>query len=724
MPLPTRGWFRIRLVVAIFWTGMTVWGCGFGSSGGSPSNNAPPDKLIDTTPPTSAVACSPLPNTEGWNPDNVECELAATDHLDGAGIRAIHYRINADPEIAVPGDRVSLTFTDEGETTLIYFAVDRSNNQEQAKAITILIDKSLPSISGVLSPEPNNNGWNVSDITVKFVCLDAFSGIVACPTDQIVTREGKGQIITASTTDRAGHKASASLIVNVDKTPPIVSSTIPTDDVSDVDINTEIEATFSEELDISTLTPGTFIVKAAGGNVQGDLTLNGSTVIFKPHLKLFLSTSYTVTLTDGIRDFAGHPLIQHEWRFATRERAWRTPLLIETDDTPASSLRLAADAVGNALAIWVQGDDIWSNRHVIGSGWNPNNTLRIEANTLPARDPQVAMDANGNGMAIWTQDDGIWTNTFAIGSEWNPGSAERIDADTGIASRPSVAMGSNTNAVAVWEQPGDHLQGSPDDRDGVWANHSLISSGWSQNPTDLRCAGCLVSAASPHVAGDGLGNAMAVWVQNGHLWANRYVFRSAWSRVNSIQIESNNGPVSNPFATMDSFGNAMVVWIQNGHLWANRYEAGSLQWGTAFQVEDNVGNASMPDAAMDDFGTAVFVWSQNGDIWANRYLTGSGLSPLNASRIEANEAAAVGPKVTIDGSGNAMAVWAQDKGVWANRYVIGRGWQSEVLISPEITETTDAPSYPHVITDISGNAVAVWIQPDDMSASIWANRFD
>ena len=718
-----RARLSVLLMASLFCLSHGLWGCGSGGDG--PGSDPTPPPAIDITPPITSVSCSPPSNAAGWNNTPVACKLVVTDNLDSSGVREIHYKIDPAPEIVAPGDNITFNLADEGETLLIYFSVDKANNQEIPNVKTLKIDKSLPFILGTVFPAPNPNGWNTSNLIVKFICSDGLSTIATCPSDIVVLTEGAGQLFSGTTVDKAGNSASASVMVNLDKTPPKVLSTQPTEKASGIDINTDLSTTFSEPMNPLTLTPNTFIVNAEGSKIPGVVIPSRITSTFKPSTNLSFATSYTATLTSDIRDVAGNPLATYVWSFDTRDRTWGTAAVIESNEASATNPQMAGDALGNVMAVWVQGTDIWANRFLAGSAWNSNNAARIEANDGIASNPQVAMDASGNAMAVWAQGNDIWANRYATGSGWNSNNATRIEANDGAASSPQVAMDPSGNAMAVWIQPGDFLQGSPDNRIGIWATLYSAGSGWSNRPTDLRCVICLVDANSPKVAADGLGNATAVWVMSGHIWANRYAFRSVWSRVNSTQIENNAGTASNPQVAMDATGNAIAVWAQGNNIWVNRYVASTLSWEGGVQIEANDAVASNPQVTMDASGNAMVTWAQGNDIWANRYVAGSSWSPINAARIEVNDAVASNPQVAMDASGNAMAVWVQGNDIWANRYVVGKGWGPASLISsPLIEQTTEPASSPQVVMDVSGNAIAIWVQSDGTSPSIWANRFD
>jgi hypothetical protein len=105
-------------------------------------------------------------------------------------------------------------------------------------------------------------------------------------------------------------------------------------------------------------------------------------------------------------------------RYATGT-GWGNARRIETDNAgDASSAQVAMDSAGNAFAVWQQSDgtrtSIWANRYTPGSGWG--NARRIETHADDASLPQVAADAAGNALAVWQQSDGtrisIWANRY------------------------------------------------------------------------------------------------------------------------------------------------------------------------------------------------------------------------------------------------------------------------------------------------------------------------
>jgi len=107
-------------------------------------------------------------------------------------------------------------------------AVELRSKPDSGLTIEIIgVDNDLPTIIATATPSPNAAGWNNTDVTVSFVCSDTTSGIASCPESVLVQQEGANQVITGTAMDDAGNTASASVTVNLDKTPPVVTIISP-----------------------------------------------------------------------------------------------------------------------------------------------------------------------------------------------------------------------------------------------------------------------------------------------------------------------------------------------------------------------------------------------------------------------------------------------------------------------------------------------------------------
>ncbi|MBI5207049.1 MAG: Ig-like domain-containing protein, partial [Candidatus Firestonebacteria bacterium] len=136
--------------------------------------------------------------------------------------------------------------------------------------------------------------------------------------------------LTTDIMDLAGNPLTASYSwkfttgVASDNMSPQISLVNPMDNAIDVLINSSVAVSFSEEIDVSTITTKTFyIVEGAditSTKINGIVTYSGTTAIFTPNSDLAPNTDYMVTLTTDIKDLSGNALeYPYSWSFTTGE---------------------------------------------------------------------------------------------------------------------------------------------------------------------------------------------------------------------------------------------------------------------------------------------------------------------------------------------------------------------------------------------------------------------
>src|SRR5438876_2210388 len=73
-------------------------------------------------------------------------------------------------------------------------------------------------------PAANSDGWNNSDVTVKWDCADALSGPASAQVSDTKSTGGKGQTANGTCADKAGNTKSASLGgINIDTVAPSIT---------------------------------------------------------------------------------------------------------------------------------------------------------------------------------------------------------------------------------------------------------------------------------------------------------------------------------------------------------------------------------------------------------------------------------------------------------------------------------------------------------------------
>ncbi len=122
-----------------------------------------------------------------------------------------------------------------------------------------------------------------------------------------------------------------------DETAPTVTGTEPSDGATDVLLNRNVTATFSENLNSTSLTTDSFVVADADGNaVAGSVSIVGSTTAaFNPEVNFEGETVYTATIKTDVTDLANPAnalAADYVWSFTTGATADETgPTVTGTD---------------------------------------------------------------------------------------------------------------------------------------------------------------------------------------------------------------------------------------------------------------------------------------------------------------------------------------------------------------------------------------------------------
>jgi len=165
---------------------------------------------VDGTPPAITASISPPPNARNWNKTDVVVSFNCSDPLSG-----------------VASCPPSQTVTTEGAYQVVQgVASDNADNSATA-SIAVNIEKTGPIIQAVVSPSANAQGWNNSDVVVKFQCTSGIAGGVHCPSSRVLTAEAAQQNVVGTISDVADNASTASVSINIDKTPPAVSISSP-----------------------------------------------------------------------------------------------------------------------------------------------------------------------------------------------------------------------------------------------------------------------------------------------------------------------------------------------------------------------------------------------------------------------------------------------------------------------------------------------------------------
>ncbi len=230
----------------------------------------------------------------------------------------------------------------EGTHTLYYYSQDTASNIETTQSTLFTVDTVDPS-SSITDPSEGARirgaSYTISgtssdtDSQVSLVEVSTDGGSTWNPATNTGTNFSTWEYswtlpadgsynLKSRAQDTAGNTEtpSAGITVTVDNTPPTVTSTDPLEGQTEVAVSTTINATFSEEMDATSIDTSTFLLHDGVTYVTGTVTYDSpsTTATFSPSAALATDTTYTATVTTGVKDVAGNSMVSDKvWSFTT-----------------------------------------------------------------------------------------------------------------------------------------------------------------------------------------------------------------------------------------------------------------------------------------------------------------------------------------------------------------------------------------------------------------------
>jgi Glucodextranase, domain B/Carboxypeptidase regulatory-like domain len=267
-------------------------------------------------------------------------------------------------------------------------------------------DSQPPSITAVITPPPNAAGWNKTNVTVSYQCADAVSGIAFCPPALTVTQEGAGQVYSATAADNAGNVATATVTLNIDKTPPVVVLTSPPGDQATNASSLAVGGSATDANPIVAVLIDGVTVATAQGSFSGTVTLQEG----------------LNTVTATARDIAGNvsSAVLHLTRFTLPQLGITSPA--PETLTSASTITVSGTLSPQAVAVDVNGiaGTITSGAFTAANVpvFEGNNTLTAVATDAAGRaataSVQVIRDSTPPRLSILSPAPGVATTAAAV----------------------------------------------------------------------------------------------------------------------------------------------------------------------------------------------------------------------------------------------------------------------------------------------------------------------
>ncbi|MBI4350018.1 MAG: hypothetical protein HY550_01135 [Elusimicrobia bacterium] len=163
---------------------------------------------IDRTMPQVSYTLVPAANSSGWNNTSVQVLFSGADILSGVV------------------ECSSKTISAEGQSPVAGWCRDTAGNIGYSTAI-VNVDLTIPIVSAAQAPAKNSNGWNNTPVTVIVTGTDALSGTSYCVPAKMISTEGYNQAVSGYCMDYAGNSSTATLVLNIDKTVPLITISSP-----------------------------------------------------------------------------------------------------------------------------------------------------------------------------------------------------------------------------------------------------------------------------------------------------------------------------------------------------------------------------------------------------------------------------------------------------------------------------------------------------------------
>lgn len=511
---------------------------------------------------------------------------------------------------------------------------------------------------------------------------------------------------------------------------PAVVATSPAPGDTDVAVGSTVNAVFNRNMDPITITDETFLVNDGAADIGGVISYTDTIAVFTPSAVLAAYTTYTATITTGVKDTGGQALVAgYSWSFETGDALAddEGPEVVSTvpaDGTSGVALStpitavfdepLTPSTVNQTTFLLEDGDGTPIVGDVTYSGntatFTPSSTLCLET-VYTATIAEGVTDLSGNPMEA----DFAWTFSTQARSWSTP---VKIESLTGWdAGSPTLAMDDAGNAWVSWRQ----WDGSYNDG---WMNRYDVDTGWGTEDMKVNSTGNTVGATYIRMNSDG--HAVALFTDNyPRLYAACYdPVSDTWDGFTDL-----GGTFDGFDFALNDNGLIFIVKSVSNNMYAERRVLPDGGWEGDTLLELGAMQDIYPRVGIDEGDRALAVW----------WDTLGGSNHLNYNRYDedegwaADESVAYGSAISgyswyglrMDAVGNGMLYFLGNIGEGTGIYEIRYDAGEDTWSAPHrIDSGTSTPLSAVVVMDPSGCALATWLENDSTADSVFVSRYD
>ncbi len=454
----------------------------------------------------------------------------------------------------------------------------------------------------------------------------------------------------------------------VGNAPPTVVSFTPESDAVEVEPDTSVVIQFSEPLDPKTVTSTTIRVLDGTTVVPGEAVYADAKVTFTPSAPLALLAPYTLSVTTGVTDEAGAPLVTElSSTFSIRDGVWHKPTSVAKDSRGVLSDVLPMTSDGRVLLAWSGSSTsycpAWGRWFQRGAATTAAKSFAVAGQT-ECNFVSSGGNAAGVSAVVWSEPDSAHGTDIVQyrGDAWQQAPVLVSKQANSFRLRLAVAP---SGAVTFFEHQSSGSKTWTSDAAGKW-------------PAEGNAVSTLSAGSRTSVSFDAKGKGLAVWLAKDSAGAQRIlVSRLAAANGKWLEAEELDGSVAAtsgpeqrgvPVVAMDASGDALALWVDASStrkLMASRY----LQ-ATGWEAPEVISGAPVVDSVVEapalafDGQAFVAAWTAQDAgkryTYSARYEPATGWAPYEKQQEAAADGTTVArmPRLVGDGRGNLLLVFA------------------------------------------------------------------